>query len=174
MRQLFIAVLGLTLSTTGALAAERRDHEVHAHGHVNLHVVLEGELLAMELEAPGMDIVGFEHSPRNIMDEEKIKNALESLENAPELFSLQVKADCSLSKAAAEYEVIKKDGREESGHSAFHVQYEWKCADLSALDQIGLKVFERFPRIEEIDAIIFGLNGQTAQELAADSPDIRL
>jgi hypothetical protein len=174
MRQITIIILGVLLSATAALAAEGREHEVHERGHVTLHVVLEGKLLVMELEAPGMDIVGFEHSPRNTMDEGKIKKALESLENAAGLFALSAQPDCSISGAVAEYDVIKNDGREDSGHSAFHARYEWQCSELDALDQIGLQIFERFPRIEEIDAIIFDLNGQTAQELAADSTKIRL
>ena len=37
----------------------------HVHGVVQLGVVVEGDVVAVSLEAPLSDVVGFEHAPNN-------------------------------------------------------------------------------------------------------------
>ena len=54
-----VTALGAT-----AQAAERRELGAHEHGHSKLNLAVEGTLVVMEIEAPGMDVLGFEHSPR--------------------------------------------------------------------------------------------------------------
>jgi len=45
----------------GASYAQQRQAGAHEHGRGTLNIALEGTRLSMELEAPGADIVGFEH-----------------------------------------------------------------------------------------------------------------
>ena len=51
-----MAALGAT-----AQAAERRELGAHEHGHSKLNLAVEGTLVVMEIAAPGLDVLGFEH-----------------------------------------------------------------------------------------------------------------
>ena len=51
--------------------AERRELGAHEHGHLVLNIAIEGDRIEMELMAPGVDIVGFEHAAET--DEHKAK-----------------------------------------------------------------------------------------------------
>ena len=44
-----------------AQAAERRELGAHEHGHSKLNLAVEGTLVVMEIAAPGLDVLGFEH-----------------------------------------------------------------------------------------------------------------
>lgn len=222
MRFLLAPALALACSISAAQAEERREHAAHEHGHAVMRVVLEDAVLAIELEAPGMDIVGFEHAPEGPADEAKIKAALAKLENAGAMFMLPQGAACTVNEAHAEHGGLEDDDHdshadhkdhdghkdhddhkdhkaddhhkhdadkdhadhkdhgdhkahdgEEDSHSAFHAHYEWRCANPSALKNIAVKYFDHFPRTEEIDAMILGPNGQTAQELNSGAAEIK-
>ncbi|MGI9423429.1 MAG: ZrgA family zinc uptake protein, partial [Hyphomicrobiaceae bacterium] len=49
----------------GALAADEQHRQLgaHEHGHGAFNVAIDGRRVSMELEAPGADIVAFEHKP---------------------------------------------------------------------------------------------------------------
>jgi hypothetical protein len=48
-------------------------HGAHEHGHGHLNLVLDGNQLMIELQAPAADLVGFEHAAKS--DEEKAQYA---------------------------------------------------------------------------------------------------
>jgi hypothetical protein len=200
MRISLITLVSLGLMTTAPLAAERRQHDAHEHGHAEMRVVLDGAVLAVEIEAPGMDIVGFEHQPKTRAEKSKVRQALEKLESAAPLFGLSQKAECSVTVAHAEHSALRQDddhhsahkehahkehahkehahkdddhADEPSTHSAFHAHYEWTCKTPEALNQVDVRYFDAFPATAEIDAMIIGPNGQTAQELTAKSTRIK-
>lgn len=190
MKSALVIAAAVALSATVALAAERREHDAHEHGHATMHVVLEGETLAIELEAPGMDVVGFEHAPKDANGKAKVWKALSLLENASAMFTLPKEAECTVGHVHAENETMetgerrehghkdegtsKESAAEESGsHSAFHAKYEWRCAHPDALGKAQVHYFKHFSGTDEIEAIILGPRGQTAQELTADTPDIQ-
>lgn len=114
MRFVAIALLSLGLGATTTLAAERRQHDAHEHGHMAMHVVLEGDTLAIEIEAPGMDVVGFEHAPHSEEDKSRIVQALSKLEDAQMMFTLPKKALCTISHVHVEHGAIKSEKHE--GH----------------------------------------------------------
>lgn len=116
MRFVAIALLSLGLGATTTLAAERRQHDAHEHGHVAMQVVLEGDTLAIEIEAPGMDVVGFEHAPHSDEDKNLIVQALSKLEDAQLMFTLPKKAQCTLSHVHVEHGAIESE-EHEGGHS---------------------------------------------------------
>ena len=55
---------------------QHREHEAHEHGHGTLDIVVEGEELAIELRIPAVNVVGFEHAPRDEAEREAIRKAL--------------------------------------------------------------------------------------------------
>ena len=76
-------------------ATERRDAEVHVHGASSLMIAIEGQRLALEFEAPAMDLVGFEHAPTTAAQRQRLAEAIATL-NAPErLFGIPEAANCT-------------------------------------------------------------------------------
>ncbi len=77
-----------------ASAEEQRFVDAHEHGHGTLNIAVEGDRIAMEFEAPGFDIVGFEHAAVSDADRATVEAALEKLAEPLELFALPDEAEC--------------------------------------------------------------------------------
>ncbi len=77
-----------------ASAEEQRSVDAHEHGHGTLNIAVEGDRIAMEFEAPGFDIVGFEHAALSDPDRATVEAALGKLAEPLELFALPDEAEC--------------------------------------------------------------------------------
>lgn len=115
-----------------ASAEETRELGAHVHGHGALNVALEGNVLAMELEVPGFDIVGFEHPAETEADKAAIAAGLAQLENAAMLFSMPPDAGCQLTEAHAvlhgddhheDHDEHEGHDHEEHGHDDDHAEH---------------------------------------------------
>lgn len=176
------SVVALLAGLAGSAIAEtKRQLDAHEHGHGKLNIAIEGASLVMELEAPGADIVGFEHEAKSDSDKAALERAKETLAKSTSLFSLPAAAGCSLAEAKVALE--GEDEHHEKGHgshghgahgdhkekhsehSEFHVQYEFKCTDISALGSIGFPYFEQFPNAEELDVTLITDKGQKKFEV---------
>ena len=69
----------------------------HVHGVVELGVVIEGGTVAMSLNAPLSDVVGFEHAPESDEQLDLIRQAAATLANADAMFGLPDSASCTIS-----------------------------------------------------------------------------
>lgn len=85
-----------------ASAEDAHQHDAHVHGTGALDIAIEGNLVAMELRAPGADIVGFEHAAHSEEDEAAISEALEKLSGGDAVFAFSQAAGCMLSAASVE------------------------------------------------------------------------
>ena len=92
----------IALSSGASAASETRDLDAHVHGHGALNIAIDGDQVAMELEAPGFDIVGFEHEATTDADKATIEAALASLSDPAKLFALPAAAGCSVTEVEAE------------------------------------------------------------------------
>lgn len=101
-----------------ALAENTRQLDAHEHGVGLLNVAIDGESIAMEFEAPGADIVGFEHPAENDEDKAAIASAIKMLAAPLELFSLPQAAACSVTAATAN--LISDDHDDHGDHDSEH------------------------------------------------------
>lgn len=90
-----------------------RELGAHEHGVGRLGIAVEGERIAIELEAPGADIVGFEHAAERPEDRAALERAIAILEKPLDLFLLPEEAKCTVTEASA-----KLTGEEEHDHDA--------------------------------------------------------
>lgn len=104
----------LTLLSTPLIAGETRELDAHEHGVGALNIAVEGDTIAMELHAPGADIVGFEYAATSAEDREAIADAVAALAKPMELFALPADAQCSVTQASAKLE--SDQAHEEHGH----------------------------------------------------------
>jgi hypothetical protein len=179
-------VFGVALWPTGQAGAQtERQLEKHEHGHVEVNMAIEGRRVQIELHAPGMDIVGFEHPARSAADKEAVEKAEEMLKQPLVLIAPAAAAGCTVESAkvmvAGEEHghgghESKPHGhaKEAEQHTEFRAEYVLGCTNIAALDRIVFPFFKAFPRTREIEAKVIGPKGQTAFEVEPDRPEIVL
>ncbi len=120
MRLSLIFGLSILTSVTTAIASEtKRDLAAHEHGVGKLNIAFEKSEIAMELEAPGADIVGFEHHAESTEDRKKVDAAIAVLAKPLDIFALPVDAKCQVKEANVELH-----GGDEDKHHDEHAAAE--------------------------------------------------
>ena len=159
-----------------------RHHEAHEHGVGLLNVAVEQNSLHIELESPAMNIVGFEHQPRDEKQHETVEQAVARLKEGEKLFVTPTAAGCTLQQAEVESGLLEghdehehqEAGRKEEAHADFVASYRFECRKPEALDSITVKLFATFPATEELQVQLLTGQGQSAMELNAANPQIGL
>ena len=119
MRILSLLALS-TLAATPAMAEESRQLDAHEHGVGQLDIAFEGQQIAIELHAPGADIVGFEYAAENAKDRAAVDAAVATLARPLDLFILPEAAGCSVVQASAELEIEDAHDDEHAEHGDDH------------------------------------------------------
>lgn len=108
-------VIALVVAAFPALA-EKRQLGPHEHGHGTLNIAIEGNKTAIELDAPGADIAGFEHVATTPEDKAQAAKAEADLKEALKLFVLPSAAACKLVKADIEVEAEHEHHEQKEDH----------------------------------------------------------
>lgn len=173
-----------------SFAQDARKAESHEHGVGQLDIAFEGTTIAMELHAPGADIVGFEYAATSEEDHDAIDAAVVLLSKPFDLFGLPAVAGCKVISASAELEGaeghddddkeenhadhIDQDEDAEEGHAEFHAEYVFECSNLSAMTEIKFPYFEAFPNAKELELQVVSEKGASAFEIERDEPSVNL
>ena len=108
-----VTALASALMAGVALAASEdghREHDPHEHGHGALDIVLEGEELVAELRIPAVNVVGFEHAPRDDAEREAVHEAVVRFANAAAVLVPAADAECEIEDAEVEIAGTDHDG----------------------------------------------------------------
>ena len=115
MRTWGLLAVGIGLAAAaGAVQAQHREAGAHEHGRGTLNIAVEGTRLTMELEAPGADIVGFEHEAKTQKQKAAVEKAKEQLGAPQALFQLPAAAGCEFEASSVSLEGDRHD--DEHGH----------------------------------------------------------
>jgi Protein of unknown function (DUF2796) len=179
--------------------AQQRQAGAHEHGRGTLNIALEGSRLSMELEAPGADIVGFEHKAKTKKQKAAVEKAEEQLEAADALFQLPAAAGCVLeasrialesgdhghshgdqhhdgkghgSKEAAKGD--RKEGHPDDAHSSFRAEYAFECKAPGSITSIGFGYFKAFAGAQRLDVTVVTPKQQNKFEVNRTNPRIDL
>lgn len=186
--------LTLAVLVAGAGTAEdTRQLGAHEHGVGQLDIAFDGSQIAMELHAPGADIVGFEYSAKTAQDRAKVDAAVATLARPLDLFALPEAAGCSVAQASASLESEAEHEHEEHGHddhdhdehnhddhadeerhTEFHAAYLLECADATKANLITFAYFETFPNALELEVQVISDKGATRFEVVRDVPSLDL
>ena len=129
----------------------------------------EKNMIEMELESPADDIVGFEHTPENAQQREKISKAIAIFKDKGGLFFPNVEAQCKITKSSAEFEADAG-----SGHAGFHVKWYLSCTNLSKIKVLSTSFFKIFPKAKEIEVEVASDADQREIEWDSDQNKIKL
>lgn len=86
----------VTMSTSVQAEDTFRQHDAHVHGHVEFNIAQDNNELLIEITAPGSDVVGFEHAPKNEQQHDVIEKAEQTLKQADKLMLLSSAAKCKI------------------------------------------------------------------------------
>ena len=89
------------LAAAPALAEESRQLGTHEHGVGLMNMAIDGDILAIEMNVPGADIVGFEHAATAKADRAAVERALAVLADPANLIALPAAAACRMDEAVA-------------------------------------------------------------------------
>lgn len=121
----------MAIAASAALAEGRRDLGAHVHGVSELGVVIEGQVLLIEVFAPGADVVGFEFEPTSSDDRAAVAEAVVTLQDPIALFGVPADAACTL----VAMDVAYISDADHSGHN--HGVYGYGGAQPDGEDQAG-------------------------------------
>lgn len=188
------ALAAVSIVLTAARAdEERRELGAHVHGHGTLNIAIEGNRVAMELEAPGMDIVGFEHGAQSDAQQAAVEKAKAELAQPLALFKLPNTAGCSSRDVKVEIETEHEDDDhakaedhdqtrhadgdhddENGGHNAFHATYALNCAKPDSLTSITFDYFKSFAGANGLTVNVVTVKAQSKYEVSRDKPNLDL
>jgi len=185
---------------TPALAQESRQLDAHEHGVGELNIAFDGTSVAMELHAPGADIVGFEYAAKSAEDRAAIETAVATLARPLELFVLPEGAACTVTQASAELESEEAhhdhddhdehadhddhdehddheehaEHADEESHTEFHATYLLDCANPGAIAEIAFAYFDTFKYARELEIQVVSSSGAQGFEVTREDPTLDL
>lgn len=188
MRMVAVLALGLAAALQfSPAAAQQREAGAHEHGRGTLNIAVEGARLSMELEAPGADIVGFEHAAKTSKQKAAVADAKKKLSGPQALFTLPAAAGCVVKQAKVEVEGLEhahghshgraKDAKKaepEDKHSEFHATYAFDCKTPASITSIDFGYFRVFAGAQKLEVTIVTPKGQTKLEATRAKPRIDL
>lgn len=183
MRTSTLLCAATLLLSAGAVRAEdsHRQLGAHVHGHGRLEISIEGKRVTLEFEAPGADIVGFEHAATSPEQKAALEKAKGTLANPLALFKIPDAAGCRVTAAKVEIESEDHDDHHDAHHagaagehSGFDVDYALDCAAPEAITSITFDYFAAFPNSKALTVDVTTAKGQTSQEVTRDKPRMDL
>lgn len=118
IRMIAVAATILVLASARGAAETERQLGPHQHGHGSLNLAVEGQTVQMELEVPGVDIVGFEHKAKTAEDRAKMEAAAKTLAQPLALFILPGEAGCKVT--AAKVSIVGATEPDDDTHELDH------------------------------------------------------
>ena len=181
-------LIATAITATPVIAEETRQLDAHEHGVGQLDIAIDGQQIAMELHAPGADIVGFEYAAESAKDLAAVDAAVAKLSAPLALFVLPEAAGCRIVEASAGLESDEEheehgdehaddehdEHADEAGHTEFHAEYLLNCAEPSAITGIDFAYFGSFPNALEVEVQIITDTGATSFEVERDAPTLDL
>jgi len=180
-------LVSLAIACSSPVMAQQ---SAHVHGFASINLAIDDEELQIEFVSPAASIVGFEYEPSNARERKAVADAIALLSDPAKLFVLPASAGCELHEVEAERHAEgehDEDGEDEHGedehahedsdagesHSEFHAHYHYDCKN-AAIETIDLRLFETWPRIDEVRVQALTPRGQTGGNIGANDPVIRL
>lgn len=157
---------------------DHRDHEAHEHGAAELMIAWSGNELAIDLETPAYNVLGFEYAPTTEAEQTLLAESMAALE-AGELLQFSPDANCVLASATIETELAEDAHEaEEAGHEAeeethsdIDASYTIQCQNPDELGSLDIsRLFAQFPNFENLRVQWVSDVAQSAKTLTPDDP----
>lgn len=170
--------LGLACAAgSSAIAGEFRSRGVHEHGSATVDIAVQDGTLDIALHSPAINVIGFEHAPRNADEKSAVAQANRVFTSARELFLIPAVAGCastSVTLVPITYENDGDDDKPNAQHADYDVSYRFHCAHSDQLRWIDIRFFERLKGMRKIVANVVTPALQAQSLLTPDNTRVRL
>lgn len=119
MKRTTLAIVAATMAAPAA-AEETRGMGAHVHGVSTVEIAVEDGVMELDLRAPGMDIVGFEHEATSPGDKDAVEDAIRMFLTPEDIVTLPEGAGCRVMEVLAHLH----SGGDEHGHDHGHAVEE--------------------------------------------------
>lgn len=174
-------ILNALLVSSAAAAEDHRELGPHVHGHGVLNIAMEGARVSLELDVPGMDIVGFEHVATTADQQATVKESEGQLAKGLELFKLPDAAACKMTDAKVAIEAPESPAGDKQDHDASHeghrdynATYVFECARPDAITTIEFDYFKRFKNAHGLTVNVVSDKSQNTYEVTTEKPLLKL
>jgi hypothetical protein len=157
----------------------------HVHGEARLEMTLEGGQLAITLDTPLDNLIGFEHAPATETERKAVAAMVDKLNHPDRLFALATTARCASVSIELESSILaEKSGKREDEeehddehdehhddeHGDLEAHYLFACKNPDALRELTIHLFSEFPHLQRVQIEFAGPGGQRAAKLNAGNP----
>ena len=158
---------------------DHRQHGAHEHGAAKLTIAWSGNDLAIDIQTPAYNVLGFEYAPTSDPEQRLLEESVATLESDT-LMQLSPEANCSLISAVVQTELAEEmheDGEEhedeEETHSDIDVAYTVQCQNPDKLELLDASaLFVHFPNFETLQVQWVSDTNQSAKNLTAEDPTL--
>ena len=169
--------------------------EAHVHGKASLNFVLDDQSLFIEFESPAYNLVGFEHEPKDQIQQKEVQDSLSLLSGPRKVFRFSDQAGClvesvsvtttmaGVGKNTVGYEEEHHeeehhdhsdgDSTNKESHSEFKANYLMICSEPEKLRTIEFKLFKEFLGLKSVQVQWINGEGQGYIELNAESSKLK-
>ena len=165
---LVLSVASLTVTSATASADELHDHGKHVHGEVTVNIAVDGRTLALEIDAPAAQALGFEKSPQDDRERAAVKAVDDWFRSGRNMLGVPPAAGCRLTKT--EFTPPKLG----SGHADYRGRYLFDCAAPQALAWVEVWALRRMQGLEKAEVNLVTPAGQRQETLSGGAVRIAL
>ncbi len=141
-----------------------RQHGAHVHGQAYGTLAVDEGRVSLSLVFPGMNLVGFEHAPRDDAQRARLRSVRQALESGAWL-ELDPGGDCRVERLDLAMPGFGDDrvhdhdhdhdhdghgDHHDHEHAEFHLELGVECSRPDRLAWIALDLFDAFPANEEV------------------------
>lgn len=160
-----LSLLVLTVGLCGACGAAGAAGKAHEHGALKLDVAIDGNRLAIAMEAPLDNLIGFERVPRTEAERKAAADVLARLRSPDKgalLFVPDAAARCTLGKVEVQAPMLEPGARAaaKDEHADLDASYEFNCTRPDELRMLEVGLFDAYQRTQRIDVQVAGPKGQ--------------
>lgn len=157
-------ITSLLIAAAPLAAQEFRQEARHEHGKVIVNVALEQDLLSVEIEAPAINVVGFERVPRDAAERQAARAASAWLGSGRALLGVPAAAACrrvESSVSAPEWATgagtagkhdhdHDHDHDDGHAHADYRARASFRCGNPAALSWIELWALRQLREVSEV------------------------
>jgi hypothetical protein len=131
----------------------------HEHGKVTFNLALEDGVLVAELEAPAINVVGFERAPRSDQEKATVARAEAWLKSGRELLGVPAAAGCRHEStrleppdwaAAKDHDHDHDHDHADEGHADYRASLTFRCARPADLAWVEVWALRRLLEVSEV------------------------
>jgi hypothetical protein len=150
-----------------AAGEEFEQHHAHEHGKVTLNVAVDAAALLVALDAPAINVVGFEHAPRTPQERAAARHASEFIRSGHSLIGFPP-GDGEVSEAE------QGKTREHDQHADYEAQFKYRCEHPEELAWFEPWLIARLLNVTETRINLITPAGQRSETVTSARVRVRL